>query len=165
MEIEGYAVINLATGIVENIIVWDGDTTNWSPPDGCIAVVAGIAGIGWSYANGVFTAPPVAPPTPAEVFASQSAILQQLTQLASEQKTALTNRISTLNDAIDLDMAEPEEVAELPVRTAQLKAWKTYAVLLGRVTTQAGWYASVIWPIQPAAGMDLSVSAKAPETV
>lgn len=102
---------------------------------------------------------------PPNLLAIASAKLQQLTQLASAQKAALTNRIGTLNDAIELEMATPDEEAELPVRTAQLKAWKTYAVLLGRVTTQAGWYASVIWPTQPVAGMDLSVSAKAPETV
>lgn len=102
---------------------------------------------------------------PPDLLAIASAKLQQLTQLASAQKAALTNRIGTLNDAIELEMATPEEEAELPVRTAQLKAWKTYAVLLGRVTTQAGWYASVIWPTQPAAGMDLSVSSQTPATV
>jgi len=106
------------------------------------------------------------PPTPEQVLAAQSLLLQQRTQLAAAQKTALTNRISVINDAIELEMATPEEEAELPVRTLQLKAWKTYAVLLGRVTAQAGWYTTVVWPVEPAEGMDLTVSAATqPETV
>lgn len=103
------------------------------------------------------------PPTDAQIAAANTAKLQQLNQLAAAQKTALTNRIGTLNDAIDLDMAEPEEIAELPVRTAQLKAWKAYAVLLGRVTAQSGWALTVTWPVQPAEGMDLTISATAPD--
>lgn len=102
---------------------------------------------------------------PVNVLALQSAKLQELTQLASAQKTALTERIGTLNDAIDMDMAIPEEEAELPARMAQLKLWKTYAVLLWRVTTQLGWPAEVTWPAQPANGMDLTVSAMSPETI
>ncbi|PVZ56577.1 hypothetical protein C9422_18825 [Pseudomonas sp. B1(2018)] len=97
------------------------------------------------------------------ILAVQSAKLQELTQLAAAQKVALINRISTLNDSIELEMATPEEVAELPVRTAQLKQWKTYAVLLGRVTGQTGWPPEVTWPTQPAEGMDLTVSAVAPD--
>lgn len=101
---------------------------------------------------------------PPDWLAINSGKLQGLTQLAASQKVALTNRIGTLNDAIELEMATHEEEAELPVRTAQLKAWKTYAVLLGRVTSQAGWPPEVSWPVQPAEGMDLTVSASAPET-
>lgn len=104
-------------------------------------------------------------PTPAEILASQSLKLQGLTAECNAQKNALTNRISTLQDAIDLEMATPEEIAEKPARETQLKAWKTYGVLLGRVTTQAGWPPSVVWPTKPSAGMDLSVSASSPQTV
>jgi len=101
---------------------------------------------------------------PVDVLAVQSAKLQSLTQLAAAQKAALTDRVSTLNDSIELEMATTQEVAELPVRTAQLKQWKTYAVLLGRVTSQSGWPSEVTWPTQPAEGMDLTVSAVDPET-
>lgn len=165
MSAEGWAVIDTATGIVVNIISWDGNLETWQPPEGCeMALLTGSAGIGWSYATGIFSPPPVVPPTDEQLIAINTSTLQQLTQLATAQKVALTNRIGTLNDAIDLDMATPAEVAELPVRTAQLKAWKTYAVLLGRVTTQPGWALTVTWPVQPTEGMDLTVSASAPET-
>lgn len=105
------------------------------------------------------------PPTEAEVLASQSLKLQGFTQLAAAQKASLTNRIGTINDAIEFEEATSAELAELPLRQAQLTKWKRYAVDLGRVTTQPGWYSSVVWPTQPTEGMDLTVSATAPEII
>ena len=59
-----YAIID-ATGLVINIIEWDGKPP-WQPPEGCIAIkLTGGAGIGWTYANGEFTPPPE-PPAPPE---------------------------------------------------------------------------------------------------
>lgn len=126
-------------------------------PEGTVVVE------GDSYVDGVFGPPIIPQPTPQEILDSQSAILVSLKQIAEAQKTALTNRVGTLNDAIELEMATPEEVAELPIRKDQLVEWKRYAVLLGRVTSQAGWPPNVDWPAQPAEGMDLSVSARASE--
>ena len=57
-----YAIIS-STGLVVNTIEWDG-ATFWQPPAGYIAVATTEAGIGWSYANGTFTAPPEPPPGP-----------------------------------------------------------------------------------------------------
>lgn len=96
---------------------------------------------------------------PPITLSSQSAKLQQSTQLAAAQKIALAERVNTLNDAVELEMATPEEAVELPLRQAQLLDWKRYAVYLGRVTTQEGWHEVVEWPAQPAKGMDLTVSA------
>ena len=62
-----YAIID-STGLVINVIEWDGKPP-WQPPQGCIAVkLTGGAGIGWTYANGEFTPPPEppAPPEPAD---------------------------------------------------------------------------------------------------
>lgn len=114
---------------------------------------------GWAF-DGINFYPYVEPPpTAEEIIASQSGILQQLNQLAAAQKAALTNRIGVINDAIEFEEATQQEIAELPIRQAQLTAWKRYAVLLGRVTSQEGWPPNVIWPEQPADGMDLTVSA------
>lgn len=101
---------------------------------------------------------------PELILAAQSLKLQGFTQLAAAQKTALINRIGTINDAIEFEEATAEEIAELPIRQAQLTEWKRYAIYLGRVTTQEGWYAVVEWPTQPFQGMDLTVSARAVET-
>ncbi|MHC3822513.1 tail fiber assembly protein [Pseudomonas sp. G3-19] len=167
-----YAIIEIDSGLVTNTIVWDG-IAEFAPIEGCLLIETSTASIGWTYVNGEFLPPPIQPPTPAQVLAAQSAILQSLTQLANAQKTALTNRIATLQDAIDNVGVEgmeefaatPEEQGEFPKRKAQLTKWKNYGIALGRVTSQAGWYTTVVWPAQPAEGMDLTVSARAPETV
>lgn len=56
------AVIDTQTNIVDNIIT-EPDAT-WTPPEGHIVVdLVGEAGIGWTYVNGQFVAPPL-PPEP-----------------------------------------------------------------------------------------------------
>jgi hypothetical protein len=124
----------------------------------------------WTYSGESFSPPPIYQPTPAEVLASQSTKLVRLKQLAEAQKLALTNRIATLQDAIDNVGVEgmeefaatPEEQLEFPKRKTQLTKWKNYAILLGRVTSQTGWPPEVTWPPVPEEGMDLSVSSMAP---
>jgi len=166
-----YAVINVASGVVESMFLWDGSKeSGWYPPEECIAVQTDVAGIGWTYIDEVFIPPPipeVPPPTPAEILASQSSKLQALTAAANTQKAALANRIATLQDAIDNIgiegmeefAATSEEQLEFPQRKIHLTKWKNYAILLGRVTSQAGWPPEVTWPVQPTDGMDLSVSS------
>ena len=58
-----YAIID-TNNLVINMVVWDGNPP-WSPPEGCIAVLAiGDASIGWSYVDGEFI-PPAPQPEPA----------------------------------------------------------------------------------------------------
>jgi hypothetical protein len=54
----GYAIIQKSTGIVMNIVAWDGQSA-WSPGNGFEVVAIGNsgAGIGWTYANGTFQPP------------------------------------------------------------------------------------------------------------
>ncbi|WP_413493141.1 tail fiber assembly protein [Morganella psychrotolerans] len=49
--------------------------------------------------------------------------------------------IAPLQDAVDLDIATPEEISAL-------KEWKLYRVMLNRVDTSLG--ADVVWPTPPA---------------
>jgi hypothetical protein len=54
-----YAVIDTTTTVI-NIVIWDGQPP-WEPGDGQIAVVIpenSSAGIGWTYVDGGFIAPP-----------------------------------------------------------------------------------------------------------
>ena len=46
-------------GDVQNTILWDGDTVNnpYPVPAGWQIKQSDVAGIGWTYANGVFTNP------------------------------------------------------------------------------------------------------------
>lgn len=159
---QAYAVVDISTNMIVNTILWDGES-EYDPGEGVFLVLLTQGGIGWSYVDGEFIPPPEIPPTPEQILASQSSKLQQLTQLASAQKTALTNRIGTIQDAIELEMATPAELVELPLRQGQLVEWKRYAIYLGRVTSQPGWPPEVEWPAQPEQGMDLSVSARAAE--
>ncbi|KKI48344.1 tail fiber assembly protein G [Obesumbacterium proteus] len=61
--------------------------------------------------------------------------------MKSNKLNEATINISTLQDAVDLDMATDEEIA-------QLKAWKTYRVLLSRIDTAGA--PDIDWPLLPA---------------
>lgn len=37
---DNYAIIDKNGGWLLNIVVWDGDTSKWNPPDGAIAILA-----------------------------------------------------------------------------------------------------------------------------
>lgn len=69
---------------------------------------------------------------------------QEATEQAQSQARALMQiadgRIRPLNDAQELGIATDEE-------TAQLKAWKTYRVMLNRVDTSAA--PDISWPAKP----------------
>lgn len=83
------------------------------------------------------------------VLKQSTDILESKLRQASAQVTALQGRVDALNDAVELDMATDEEIAEQPVRATQLKTWKTYRVLLGRVSTQSKWPTTPVWPTTP----------------
>lgn len=181
-----YALIQL--GLVHEIIppaVYDAEAPDWVEGNPSrigleipieqrytaelVSCMADITGMdpqpvqGWvgEFENGAWAVFPYVapPPTAAQVLASQSAKLVGLKSVANAQKVALTNRIGELTDAVEYEVATPEEVAELPLRVAQRKAWGLYSIDLGRVTSQEGWPPDVVWPTQPEEGMDLSVSA------
>jgi len=129
-----YALINTATGFVENTFVWDGND-DWNAPDGYEAILSGEAGIGWTYADGEFTAPPpppIIPPSPGETLSENTASRDYLLAEA-----ALA--IAPLQDAADLDDATPAE-------TELLKKWKQYRVAVNRVDLTL---LNPPWPSQP----------------
>lgn len=101
---------------------------------------------GYLYSDGVFSAPPV---PPIDYLAVNTQELERLQRLANAQVTALQGRVDALADAVELDMATEAELAEQPVRATQLKAWKTYRILLGRVVTQPDWPTNPVWPVVP----------------
>lgn len=62
-----YAIIN--NGAIVNVIAWDG-VNSYMPPSGDTVVpVSGTAGIGWTYANGAFSAPAAPALTPDQQYA------------------------------------------------------------------------------------------------
>lgn len=55
---KNYALVE--NGTVVNTIVWDGDTNNWTPPDGAAVVLIPSdqpVSIGWTYNGSTFSAP------------------------------------------------------------------------------------------------------------
>lgn len=77
----------------------------------------------------------IPPPPPEVVAARNEAKRAGLMELAAE-------RIAPLQDAADLEIATPQELAAL-------RAWKAYRVQLNRLSGAAGYPKAVVWPEQP----------------
>jgi hypothetical protein len=60
-----YAMVDDASGIVVNVIEWDGEEATWKSPTGYTMVLdePPAAGPGFTYADGVFTPPPGGQPS------------------------------------------------------------------------------------------------------
>lgn len=138
-----------------------------------------LCGLCVTIGGGFKVAPPEpAPPppepelTPAEIEAAAFAVLYSKQRQALAQISAIQSRVDALNylidgqDPEDPDYLEPtgEEIAELPVRKAQLKLWNSYRAKLGRVTGLVGWYQTPTWPVIPETYTS-EMSAEAPQTV
>jgi hypothetical protein len=145
-----YAIVK--DGIVINIVEWDGvpstpavepdengeggaPASGWSPPEGAVAIrveEGEFPCIGLGYANGVFEQPAAPVRTPDQIKADNTATRDSM--LASA-----TAAIAPLQDAVDLEEATADEVA-------QLKLWKQFRIAVNRVDlTQA----APPWPIAP----------------
>lgn len=52
-----YAMIK--DNVVQNVCLWDGDTSTWSPPDDMLVIPApDYVGVGWGYEDGNWISPP-----------------------------------------------------------------------------------------------------------
>ena len=99
------------------------------------------AGPGYTYINGSLIAP--TPKTPEEILAEKNAEkIAENTAKKAELIVAATDRISVLQDAVDLEMATDAEAAALPL-------WKKYRVLLSRTDVQTTEISE--WPVKPEA--------------
>lgn len=132
--VQDYAIIDLTTNIVTNVALWDG-VTEWDPGEGFIAIQSNTAQMGWTYKEGQFIAPPVAPPVPP----TAAEILSANTYRRNSLLAAATLAIDPLQDAVDLDMATASDLV-------MLKAWKLYRVNVNRVDLKG---LDPAWPTQP----------------
>ena len=131
-----YAVVD--DGHVVNVILWDGNTDEWSPPDGMSAILVPdgeSVAIGWTYDDTAFAPPPIQappPPTAAEILALNTAMRNSLLANA-------TAAIAPLQDAVDIGEATADD-------TAMLTKWKTYRVAVNRMDLTAN---PANWPVPP----------------
>lgn len=125
-----YAVVD--NNVVINVIIWDG-ISEWKPEAGNLVPLNGDAGIGWTYSDGVFTAPP--PPE-----RSHNALVAEADLQKSALLTVANNTIAPLQDAVDLGVETTEE-------TTALTEWKKYRVMLNRVDTSTA--PDIEWPVSP----------------
>lgn len=134
MSTDVYAIIN-SYGLVVDVQLWDG-TTEWTPPEGMEAVLCEETGcgIGSTYKNGTFSPPPA-------LEVTKEYLIAQAEQQKSSFLSEAIQKISILQDAVDLDMATDAEASALPL-------WKTYRVLLNRVDTSTA--PDINWPEMPA---------------
>ena len=120
----------------------------------------------------VFQTWTVIPPTTEIWLRDSTRLLNAKTRQAGAQISAISTRILALEWAIsgqdpedpDYEPATPEEIAELPVRKAQLNKWNAYNRNLGKLKAVVTWPVNPIWPVMPEPYTD-ETSSKATEAV
>jgi hypothetical protein len=138
MEMGNYAIVNAASGVVENVITWDGES-QWSAPDGFIAVMTDEAGIGWSYLNGQFSPPNVDGPTDDEMADSARRERDRLLRDICDQGILMAQRAIRL-------ATTPEETTYAEGKIVELDA---YAEALVAIPDQPGFPNTITWPVAP----------------
>jgi hypothetical protein len=128
--LQNYAIID---GInVINIIQYEEQPTN--PPPGfespIIAVQSDIAGIGWTYVDGVFIAPPVPAPTPEE--------------LITQCKQKATNILQSTDWTSIADVGDPTKSNPYLVNQPEFVAYRSQVRALA-----VNPVANPVWPTAP----------------
>ncbi len=133
-----YAIINVGTGAVENIITWGGESS-WVPPDGYIAVATDEAGIGWGYSGGQFSPPEPEQPSNAELADSARLTRDSFLRNIYDPRILMAQRALRM-------ASSPEEVAYSEGKIVELD---NYAVYLQGIPEQAGFPQAIVWPVAP----------------
>lgn len=138
----GYALVN--NGLVVNTVLWDGvQEVDFESMYGkgviAIEIKDGeVVSPGYSYKDGVYTPPPL---TDEQIAQQKQKAMDGNISYKNSLMSEASQRISVLQDAVDLEMATDEEKAALPL-------WKKYRVLLSRVDSNTS--DTVSWPEKPA---------------
>jgi len=128
-----YAIV-AGSGMIVNMIIRDGEDDLWTPGEGFLSVKAEETWvIGGTFVDGKYTAPVPEKPSDSELMAINIQTKLALMMQASE-------RVSILQDAVDLDMATDLEKENIIL-------WKRYRVILSRI--DANLSSSVSWPKEP----------------
>jgi hypothetical protein len=93
---------------------------------------------------------PIEEPSTATLAQAATLTRSRLSAVATATISPLQTAIETLQDAVRLSLSTVEEEASLPLKQDELDAWRRYRVYLSRIETQAGYPASIEWPLAPA---------------
>lgn len=134
---DSYALV--LKGKVVNTVVWDGEAeVDFGKGITSVVIPEGTpVSIGWTYENKEFSSPP---PTEEELANQNSLAITANIGMKALRMEQAGQRISVLQDAVDLEMATESEAADLPL-------WKKYRVLLSRI--DANNPNEVQWPQKP----------------
>lgn len=142
-----YALINEETNIVYTNMLWDGKIWDGKSgmiiPEGYFTVIlpenSPVSG-GYLYKDGDFIAPAPPPLTDEEIQQEKEDVIAGNGLCKKYLLNEATQKVSILQDAVDLDMATDEESRLLPL-------WKKYRVLVNRVDTNTN--DKITWPEKP----------------
>ena len=125
---------------VLNTVVWDGEEEVSFGDDVLVVLIpeGEAVSIGYSYDGKKLTAPAL---TADQKAAQDAADVSMNIILKSTLMNEASQRISVLQDAVDLEMATDNETKLLPL-------WKKYRVLLSRINADIS--SAVTWPDKPA---------------
>lgn len=126
-----YALIDTSSNLVVNSIVLD-EQADWPFTDGFMVVRTDVASIGWSYDDGIFSPPPIVPPTREEIISANQTKQSELLASASMYLAQV---------AVKINFADPFDQG-----MNSLKEWQTYCHELQAVDISS---ADVIWPSEP----------------
>ena len=135
-----YAVIEVATGMVINMVGWDG-ISEYPPPEGCIFIQTDVAWMDWTYADGVFTPPPPPPPDLVALAFAARAQRDYLLSYIYDRGISIAMRELRLT-------ADSTRIAYINGKVAELDA---YAVALMEVPETEGFPLTINWPVEPTA--------------
>ncbi|HCN7669397.1 TPA: tail fiber assembly protein [Escherichia coli] len=128
-----YAVIE--NGTVVNVILWDGES-EWSPENGVAIPAADGAGIGWLYADGVFTAPDIP-----ESVKSHDELVAEAEAEKRARIDAATSRIVVWQTKLLMGRKLTDG------ESASLNAWMDYIDAVTAIDTSTA--PDIEWPTPP----------------
>lgn len=128
---DSYAVIE--NGTVVNVVLWDGEA-EWNPDAGEAVKTDGTVSIGWSYKDGVFSAPPVPEVSQEELIASAK---QEQSSRLDAAKSAIVIWQTKLLMGRKLSDAE----------STQLNAWMDYIDAVTAIDALTA--PDITWPVAP----------------
>lgn len=143
-KVSRYAVVNTYSGMVENVVMWDGQTP-YSPGEGFTVIeLADDSRVqaGYHYVDGEFIAPPPPEPLPEEA----AALLERKRQGNMAMKQSLIDKASQRISVWQTKLLLGRKLTASEL--AQLNAWLDYLDILDALDADTS--DDIQWPAQPA---------------